>query len=116
VGPGAGPPGSCQGFRAVHRRRAYGVALHFLLPGLMSLLSLIDPASTTLWRISFAMVAADGVLALALVRGPAPTGLGAAAYVAAVVLYPLIAVVRCAGHGRRDRRVGAARCGWRRCC
>jgi hypothetical protein len=46
--------------------------LHFSLPGLMCLLSLIDPASTTLWRISFAMVAAGGVLAL--VRGPAPTG------------------------------------------
>jgi hypothetical protein len=29
---------------AVHRRRAYGVALHFSLPGLMSLLSLVDPA------------------------------------------------------------------------
>jgi hypothetical protein len=78
---------------AVHRRRAYGVALHFSLPGLMSLLSLVDPASTTLWRISFAIVAAGGVLALILVRGPAPTGLGAAAYVAAVVLYGLIALV-----------------------
>jgi hypothetical protein len=78
---------------AIHRRRAYGVALHFSLPGLMSLLSLVDPASTTLWRISFAIVAAGGALALALVRGPAPTGLGAAAYGAAVVLYLLIALV-----------------------
>ena len=78
---------------AVHRRRAYGVALHFSLPGLMSLLSLIDPASTTLWRASFAIVAAGGVLALVLVRGPAPTGLGAVAYVSAVVLYVLIALV-----------------------
>jgi hypothetical protein len=49
----------------VHRRRAYVVALHFSLPGLMSLLSLVDPASTTLWRISFAIVAA-GVVAVAL--------------------------------------------------
>jgi hypothetical protein len=79
--------------RAVHRRRAYAVALHFSLPGLMSLLSLVDPASTDLWRISFAIVAAGGVVALALVRGPAPTGLGGAAYVAAVVLYVLIALV-----------------------
>jgi hypothetical protein len=78
---------------AVHQRRAYGVALHFSLPGLMGLLSLIDPASTTLWRVAFALVAAGGVLALVLVRGPAPTGLGAAAYVAAVVLYLLIALV-----------------------
>ena len=67
--------------------------MHSSLPGLMSLLSLVDPASTALWRISFAIVAAGGVLALALVRGPAPTGLGAAAYVAAVVLYVLIALV-----------------------
>jgi hypothetical protein len=41
----------------VHRRRAYGVALHFSLPRLMSLLSLVDPASTALWGISFALVA-----------------------------------------------------------
>jgi hypothetical protein len=67
--------------------------LHFSLPGLMSLLSLVDPASTALWRISFAIVAAGGAVALALVRGPAPTRLGAAAYVAAVVLYLLIALV-----------------------
>jgi hypothetical protein len=59
----------------------------------MSLLSLVDPASTALWRISFAIVAAGGAVALALVRGPAPTRLGAAAYVAAVVLYLLIALV-----------------------
>jgi hypothetical protein len=78
---------------AVHRRRAYGVALHFSLPGLMSLLSLVDPASTTLWRVSFAVVAAGGVMALVLVRAPAPTRLGAAAYGAAVVLYLLIALV-----------------------
>jgi hypothetical protein len=81
---------------AVHRRRAYGVALHFSLPGLMSLLSLVDPASTDLWRISFAIVAGGGVIALALVRGPAPTRLGAAAYLAAVVLYVLIALVAAA--------------------
>jgi hypothetical protein len=78
---------------AIHRRRAYGVALHFSLPGLMSLLSLVDPASTALWRISFAIVAAGGAVALALVRGPAPTRLGAGGHVAAVVLYLLIALV-----------------------
>lgn len=78
---------------AIYRRRAYGVALHFSLPGLMSLLSLIDPASTALWRISFAIVAGGGAIVLALVRGPAPTRLGVAAYLVAVVLYALIAVV-----------------------
>src|SRR4029453_15141182 len=51
------------------------------------------PASTTRGRVSFAVVAAGGVLALVLVRGPAPTGLGVAAYGAAGVLYLLIALV-----------------------
>jgi hypothetical protein len=62
----------------------------------MSLLSLIDPASTALWRISFAIVAGGGAIVLALVRGPAPTRLGTAAYLAAVVLYVLIAIVAAA--------------------
>jgi hypothetical protein len=78
--------------RSVHRRRAYGVALHFSLPGVMGLLSLIDPASTTLWRVSFAVAAGGGAVVLVLVRGPAPTWLGMASYVAAVLLYALIAV------------------------
>jgi hypothetical protein len=81
---------------AVHRRRAYGVGLQFSLPGLMSLLSLIDPASSTLWRVSFATVAFGGAIVLGLVRGPAPTVLGAAAYGAAIVLYLLIAIVAAA--------------------
>src|SRR5437763_15060903 len=57
---------------AIHRRRAYGVSLHFALPGLMSLLSLVDPASTDLWRVAFAIVAAGGAAALGAVGGPAP--------------------------------------------
>ena len=39
-----------------HRRRAYAVALHFSLPGLMSLLALVNPDSSALWRTSFAIV------------------------------------------------------------
>jgi cytochrome bd-type quinol oxidase subunit 2 len=78
---------------ALHRRRAYGISLYFALPGLMSLLSLVNPASTDLWRVSFAIVAAGGAVILLIVRGPAPSSLGFAAYVAAVVLYLLIAVI-----------------------
>ena len=78
---------------AVHRRRAYGVALYFSLPGLMSLLSLVDPASMMLWRVSFAIVAGSGAIVLVLVRGSLPTWAGRAAYLAAVALYVLIAVV-----------------------
>ncbi len=81
---------------AVHRRRAYGVALHFSLPGLMSLLALVDSASMTLWRVSFAVVAGGGAIVLVLVRGPLPTRAGQAAYVAAVALYVLIAVIAAA--------------------
>ncbi len=77
----------------VHRRRAYGVALHFSLPGLMTLLSLVDPASMTLWRVSFAIVAAGGAIVLVLVRGSLPTWGGLVAYFTAVGLYVLIAVV-----------------------
>jgi hypothetical protein len=78
---------------AMHRRRAYGVSLHFALPGLMSLLALVDPASTGLWRASFAVVAIGGVLVLGAVRGATPGPLGIAAYGAAALLYALIAIV-----------------------
>jgi hypothetical protein len=78
---------------AVYRRRAYGVALHFSLPGLMSLLPLVNPASATLWRVSFAVVAASGAIVLLLVRGSLPGAVGQVAYLAAVALYALIAVV-----------------------
>ncbi|MDQ6776264.1 MAG: hypothetical protein M3071_08625 [Actinomycetota bacterium] len=49
---------------AVHRSRAYTLSLNFALPGMMALLSLIDPANSALWRASFACVAFAGVLAL----------------------------------------------------
>jgi peptidoglycan/LPS O-acetylase OafA/YrhL len=52
-----------------HRRRSYGVALHFSLPGIMSLLALIDPGSKPLWRTSFAVVAIGGAVVMVAVRG-----------------------------------------------
>ncbi len=54
---------------AVHRRRSYGVALHFALPGVMSLLALIDPADPAFWRVSFVIVALGGAVVLSAVRG-----------------------------------------------
>ncbi len=54
---------------AVHRRRAYAVALYFALPGIMSLLALVDPLDSEFWRISFAIVALGGAIVLATVRG-----------------------------------------------
>jgi hypothetical protein len=78
---------------SIHRRRAYGIALHFSVPGLMSLLALINPASMSLWRFSFAVAAAGGAVVLILVRGPAPSWLGRASYIVAILLYVLIAIV-----------------------
>jgi hypothetical protein len=99
---------------SLHRRRAYAVSLHFSLPGLMSLMSLVDSASTSLWRVSFAVIAGGGALVLVAVRGPAPGRLGSAAFIVAVVLYALVAVVAIApgsahafGHAVRALRVEA---------
>jgi hypothetical protein len=77
----------------LHRRRAYGVALHFSLPGLMSLLALVNPDSSALWRVSFAIAAIGGAVALIALRGPAPGKVGLIAYLAAIALYALIAVL-----------------------
>jgi hypothetical protein len=74
-------------------RQAYGIALHFSLPGLMSVLALIKPDSSSLWRTSFAIVALGGAVVLAAVRGPAPARLGLMAYLTAIVLYVLIGIL-----------------------
>ena len=69
------------------------MSLYFALPGLMGLLSLVDPRNSDMWRVSFGLVALGGVVVLLIVRGPAPTSLGLAAYVGAMVVYALIAIV-----------------------
>jgi hypothetical protein len=95
-----------------HRRRSYGVALYFALPGIMSMLALIDVQTSVFWRVSFGIVAVSGVVIMALVRGfPVAPGrddadrrslagvdrLGLAAYAAAIVLYVLIGVLAVRG-------------------
>ena len=52
-----------------HRRMSYGVALHFALPGIMSVLALVDPLDPLFWRVSFAIVALGGAVVLVAVRG-----------------------------------------------
>ena len=95
-------------------RRSYGVALHFALPGLMSVLALIDPGNSAFWRASFVIVGLGGAVTMVAARGfPVPPGrgaagvrglpaadrLGLAAYLAAIVLYVLIAALALAGGG-----------------
>ena len=81
---------------AEHRRRAYAVSLHFALPGLMSLLSLVDPNSKAMWQVSFTVIAALGVVALIALRTSATSGVNLAAEIAhwvAVALYAVIGIV-----------------------
>jgi hypothetical protein len=101
---------------AVHRRRAYAVALYFALPGIMSLLALVDPHDSEFWRISFAIVALGGAIVLATVRGlplrgvpagqpgaastdapPRPDQLGLATYIIGILIYVLIAALAFTG-------------------
>ncbi len=94
------------------RRRSYGVALHFALPGLMSMFALIDVQTPVFWRVSFGVIAIGGVVVMVTVRGfpaprernqagagrlPAADRLGVAAYIAAIVLYVLIGVLALLG-------------------
>jgi hypothetical protein len=69
------------------------VALHFSLPGLMSLLALVNPDSSALWRASFAVVAIGGAVVLIAVRGPAVGKLGLIAYIFVIALYVLIGIL-----------------------
>ena len=97
---------------AIHRRRSYGVALIFALPGVMSLLALIDPQDPDYWRVSFAIIALGGAVTLVAVRGfpvrrertaagpagfPVPDRLGLAAYIAGIALFALIGALAFAG-------------------
>jgi hypothetical protein len=101
---------------AVHRRRAYAVALYFALPGIMSLLALVDPLDSEFWRISFAVVALGGAIVLAMVRGlplrgtaaghpgaagtdapPRPDQLGLATYIIGILIYVVIAALAFTG-------------------
>lgn len=99
---------------ARYGRGAYGVALHFALPGVMSMFALIDSQDPAYWRVSFAIIALGGAVVMTLVRGyivrPAPESgsdgqparsgmdqLGLAAYVTAVALYLVIGVLAVIG-------------------
>ena len=94
------------------RRRSYGVAQYFALPGMMSVLALIDVQNSIFWRVSFGVIAIGGAVVMATVWGwPVPRGggeagagrlpaadrLGLAGYAAAIVLYILIGVLAVLG-------------------
>jgi hypothetical protein len=79
---------------AAMRRTAYNISLYFVVPGIMSLLSLLSQDLTILWRSSFIVAGAIGALetVILILRGGALGGTGAAriARWAIVVLYLVI--------------------------
>jgi hypothetical protein len=84
----------------VRRRRAYGISLYFLLPGLMSLLSLLAADATWLWRVGFGLAGALGMIEAVTILAGRPTSGAAggtravtASHVATLVLYGLVVVV-----------------------
>lgn len=48
------------------RRHAYGVALYFLLPGVMTMLSAVNSDLNLLWRLAFGVTALLGVVEIVL--------------------------------------------------
>jgi hypothetical protein len=52
-----------------YQRASYGIALHFALPGLMSVLALVDTGDPAYWRTSFAIIALGGAVVLIALRG-----------------------------------------------
>jgi hypothetical protein len=79
-------------------RRTYIVALFFALPGLMSIIALIDTGNPAFWRVSFAVIGLAGAAALLPARGlPGGQRIRNAADVLAVVLYLVIALLALIG-------------------
>lgn len=89
-------------FQSPHQQQAYAVALYFAAPGTMSLLALIDPASTSLWRVVFVLISVAGMAGL-FVFGPLHHGrphdaLAVSDHLVhwvAIILYVAIAIVAC---------------------
>lgn len=77
-------------------RRASAVSIQFALPGLMSLMALINSESAALWRLAFAVTSIIAVLLLLALQGrPGGTPFGAneVANWIAIVMFAAIAVV-----------------------
>lgn len=86
------------------RRRAYAVALFFALPGLMSVIALIDTGNPAFWRVSFVLIALIGAAVLYPAHG-LPGGARARniADIAALVLYVVVAILAVIGGADAER-------------
>lgn len=81
---------------ASRRRTAYNISLYFVLPGAMSLFSLLASEVTVLWRIAFAVAGAIGAVeTVQMMRQPPSAGSPAFARPArwlALIVYILIVI------------------------
>lgn len=96
---------------AARRRMAYAVSLHFLLPGAMSVLSLVAPDVAFLWRVTFTTAGILGVLgAIAVLRTlreeyDTPRLATAIEWIA-IPIYALVAIVALMPERVRDLGLG----------
>jgi hypothetical protein len=87
-------------------RRTYSVALFFALPGLMSIIALIDTAVPAFWRVSFTIMALVGAGALFPARGlPGAARVRNTADIVAIVLYLAVAVLAVIGGATMERTI-----------
>jgi hypothetical protein len=75
-------------------RLAYVVSLQFIVPGTAALLAMVDPAVTTIWRVSFGIAGATGIAAIvSLVPALAAAGAGTVARFLRFGALPLYALM-----------------------
>jgi hypothetical protein len=77
--------------------RAFGVGLFFSLPGIMTLISLVDPNSPRLWELSYTIVALGGAVVTAVLYVKVRDRVTSIAYLVAIALYLAIGVVAIVG-------------------
>ena len=81
----------------VRRRASYVISLHFLLPGVMSLVSLLSGELSFVWNVAFAIAGAFGVVATLLVAASGSPRMGMQYELfgqgAAIGLYALITLL-----------------------
>jgi hypothetical protein len=80
------------------RRMSYVVSLHFLLPGIMCVISLLSGELQAVWNIAFAVAGVSGMIATAMGVAPARAAKSGASFElfsqgAAIGLYAFIALL-----------------------
>jgi hypothetical protein len=80
--------------------RAFGIGLCFSLPGIMTLVALVDPTSPRLWEWTYTLVALGGAAVMVTLYTAARDRLTAVAYPAAAVLYLAIGAIAIIGLNR----------------